>query len=512
MKGVKLQFPLAFFIMMMTVSCQSQNNKPAMDALSSGTTNRTAAVAGQFYPPDPQELKNQLKKYFSKTQPKQLKGDVMAIIAPHAGYVYSGEVAAAAYCQLDPDKTYQTIFVIGLSHHDSFAGGSIYTIGNYETPLGEVAVNLSLAGKLALENTVLDFDPSYQRYEHSLEVQMPFIQYHFNNPQKIVPILLGTTDPKICRKITNALSPYFNPDYLFVISTDFSHYPAYDDAKKVDKSIADAIETNTPETLLRAVEDCRYMHINNLATGICSWPGVYTLLEITHNKPGIHITPLKYQNSGDSDFGDHSRVVGYYALVVTQENNDTSDECSGLDEKDKDQLLAIARNTIANYLKTGNIPDIKSESLSKGLQQKRGVFVSLHKHGDLRGCLGHFEADKPLWSIVQEMAVSSATQDYRFSPVISQELAQIHIEISVLSPLRRIKSEKEIILGKHGIYIRNGSNSGTFLPQVATATKWTKEEFLGHCAQDKAGIGWDGWKDAELFVYEACVFGEKSSK
>ena len=512
MKRVKLQFPLAFFIMMMTVSCQSQNNKPAMDALSSGTTNRKAAVAGQFYPSDPQELTNLLKKCFSKSQPKQLKGDVMAIITPHAGYVYSGEVAAAAYSQLDPNKTYQTIFVIGLSHHDSYAGGSIYTRGNYETPLGEVAVNLPLASKLAMENKVLDFDPSYQQFEHSLEVQIPFIQYHFKNPQKIVPILLGTTDPRICQKIALALTPFFKPENLFIISTDFSHYPAYDAAKKVDNTIAAAIETNNPDTLLAAVEACQYMHVNNLATGICSWPGVYTLLEITHDKPGIRISPLKYQNSGDSDFGDRGRVVGYYALAVTQENNDTSDECSGLDEKDKDQLLEIARNTIENYLETGKIPNINPKSLSKGLLQNRGVFVSLHRRGDLRGCLGHFEADKPLWSIVQEMAVSSATQDYRFPPVIAKELAQINIEISVLSPLRRIKSEKEIILGKHGIYIRKGSNSGTFLPQVATATKWTREEFLGHCAQDKAGIGWDGWKDAELFVYEACVFSEKPSK
>jgi len=324
--------------------------------------------------------------------------------------------------------------------------------------------------------------------------------------------LLGTTDPQVCRKIAGALSPYFKPDCLFVISTDFSHYPAYDAAKKVDKTIADAIVTNNPETLLEAVEACRYMHISNLATGICSWPGVYTLLEITHNKPGIHISPLKYMNSGDSDFGDKSKVVGYYALAVTQENIDTSNECSGLNTKDKHQLLEIARNTIEEYLKTGGIPDVKTGSLSKGLLEKRGVFVSLHKKGDLRGCIGHFEGDKPLWSIVQEMAVSAAARDYRFPPLNKQELADIDIEISVLSPLRRITSEKEIVLGKHGIYMKKGNRSGTFLPQVATSTNWTRREFLGHCAEDKAGIGWDGWKDAELYVYEACVFSEETTK
>jgi AmmeMemoRadiSam system protein B len=326
MKGVKLQIPLAFFILMMQVSCQSQNNKAVMDSMSSGTTNRIASVAGQFYPSDPLELKDLLQKCFLKSQPKKIKGDVMAIISPHAGFVYSGEVAAAAYIQLDPDKTYQTIFIIGLSHLDSFPGASIYTSGNYETPLGEVAVNLPLARKLALENTVMNFDPAYQRNEHSIEVQMPFLQYYFKNPQKIVPILLGTTDPLVCRKVARILEPYFKPENLFIISTDFSHYPSYNAAQKVDKIIAEAIETNNPDTLLAAVESCRYMHINNLATGICSWPGVYTILEITHNKPGIRIHRLKYQNSGDSEYGDKNRVVGYYALAVTQENDDATDE------------------------------------------------------------------------------------------------------------------------------------------------------------------------------------------
>jgi MEMO1 family protein len=254
------------------------------------------------------------------------------------------------------------------------------------------------------------------------------------------------------------------------------------------------------------------MNVNNLATGICSWPGVYTLLEITHDKPGILISPLKYQNSGDSDRGDKNRVVGYYAMAVTQEKAATNDECSGLSETDKRKLLEIARNTIEYYTRTGNIPDIRSESFSKGLLLKRGVFVSLHKKGDLRGCIGHFEGDNPLWSIVQEMAVSSAFRDYRFRPVDADEMAKIDIEISVLSPLRRIASEKGITLGKHGIYMRKGNQSGTFLPQVATSTGWSKDEFLGHCARDKAGIGWNGWKDAELFVYEACIFSEESIK
>ena len=509
MKGLKLQNSLACFILMMTVSCHSQNNNPVMNTRTSGTINRIAAVAGQFYPSDPLELKSLLRKYFSSTTITKPKGEVMAIISPHAGYVFSGEVAAAAYNQLDANKTYNTIFVIGLSHRNSFAGASVYSLGNYETPLGEVMVDLPLAEKLVAENKVMDFDPAFQRSEHSLEVQMPFLQYHLRNPFKIVPILLGTTDTQICRQVAKILAPYFIPGNLFVISTDFSHYPAYNVAKKVDKSIADAIVTNDPDRLLKAVEACKYMDDPNLATGICSWPGVYTLLEITHDMPGISITPLLYRNSGDSGYGERGRVVGYYALAVTRENVAGNSWCESIAEADKKVLLDLARHAISRFIATGEIPDAKNKTLPASLLENRGVFVSLHEEGELRGCIGHFEGDKPLWNIVQEMAIAAATRDHRFQPVTLKELKQIDIEISILSPLRKISSDKEIILGKHGIYMQNGERAGTFLPQVATETGWTKEEFLGHCARDKAGIGWDGWKEAELFVYEACIFWEK---
>jgi len=138
-----------------------------------------------------------------------------------------------------------------------------------------------------------------------------------------------------------------------------------------------------------------------------------------------------------------------------------------------------------------------------------GAFVTLKKHSDLRGCIGRFDASEPLYKVVRDMAIASSTQDYRFPPVVYNEIPELEFEISVLTPMRRVYSADEIELGRHGIYIRKGQNSGTFLPQVATETGWTKEEFLGHCAQDKAGIGWNGWKDAELYVYEAIVFGEK---
>jgi AmmeMemoRadiSam system protein A len=154
-------------------------------------------------------------------------------------------------------------------------------------------------------------------------------------------------------------------------------------------------------------------------------------------------------------------------------------------------------------------PEIDEKNLSPILKTNCGAFVTLKKNGNLRGCIGRFDASEPLYKVVQEMAIASSTQDTRFLPVESNEIPELEIEISVLTPMRRISTIDEFELGKHGIYMRKGYRSGTFLPQVAAETGWTKEEFLGHCAQDKAGFGWNGWKDAELFVYEALVFGEE---
>ena len=140
------------------------------------------------------------------------------------------------------------------------------------------------------------------------------------------------------------------------------------------------------------------------------------------------------------------------------------------------------------------------------INEKCGAFVSLHKHGRLRGCIGHFGEAVPLHEIVAAMARAAAFEDPRFMPVSKDELDDIDIEISVLTPMRRIQSLDEFELHRHGIYIKKGRRSGTFLPQVADEVNWTKEEFVGHCSQDKAGLGWDGWRDAELYVYEAIVF------
>lgn len=468
--------------------------------------NRQPAVAGSFYPSDQRKLENMLKIYFGKEPVRNTENEVVAIISPHAGYVFSGEVAAAAFNQIDPRKHYKTIFIIGSSHRNSFPGASVYSIGNYITSLGSVKTNLEIAGKLVKENRVLSFDPLYHKAEHSIEVQIPFLQHCMKTDFTIVPILLGTQDAETCRQIAKALKPYFTTENLFVISTDFSHYPAYNEAIKTDKEIADAIITNEPEKFLTAVNSCTDKKVPDLVTGCCSWPSVIMLMYLTEKMPGIHYKQILYKNSGDSEYGEKDKVVGYYALSIEQENQDSM----FLSSSDKKELLKIARNTIQVYLKEKQIPDLDVKNLPPAICKKAGAFVTLKKQGELRGCIGHFEADYPLYKMIQKMAVAAATQDYRFSAVTALELDSIDIEISVLTPMQKISNVNTIRLGIDGIYIEKGSRSGTFLPQVATDTGWSLEEFLGHCSRDKAGIGWEGWKDKEtnIFVYQAIVFGE----
>ena len=220
---------------------------------------------------------------------------------------------------------------------------------------------------------------------------------------------------------------------------------------------------------------------------------------------------------GERSSGMHSRVVGYHAFAIIRSGLSRTDTEFMLSDDEKRILKEIALTSIKDSLDGKRITE--PTSLTATLKQKCGAFVSLHKQGRLRGCIGHFGEEggsqrpgeslgghQPLHKIVAEMARAAAFEDPRFSPVRKEELEDIDIEISVLTPMRRIQSLDEFELHRHGIYIRRGYRSGTFLPQVADEVNWTKEEFVSHCAQDKAGIGWDGWKDAELYVYEAIVF------
>ncbi|PLX20188.1 MAG: TIGR00296 family protein, partial [Marinilabiliales bacterium] len=313
-------------------------------------------------------------------------------------------------------------------------------------------------------------------------------------------------------EIARVLAHYFIEKNLFIISTDFSHYPNYADAKEVDQKTGDAIVSNSVKRVIDVMNANGSANVENLVTSLCGWPAVLTLLNITERDRTIDVVPIEYQNSGDA-LGDKTRVVGYYAIVFAKKKNQNMSVNEFLiTDQDREKLLEIARSTIGEYLTNGKYPEIDPNELSAVLKSECGAFVTLHKEGALRGCIGRFVANEPLYEIVQKMAVAAATEDHRFPLVEMSELKELDVEISVLTPLKKIESIDEIEMGKHGIYIKKGFASGTFLPQVALETGWTKTEFLGYCARNKAGIGWDGWKDADIYIYEALVFAENDLK
>lgn len=490
---------LAVFICLLgTMSLQGQQNQV-----------RKPAVAGSFYPADAESLKKQLDQFFHDVDDKTVDENIAAIIVPHAGYVFSGPVAASAYTKIDPESSFDRVFIIGTSHHVMLNGASVYNQGDYSTPLGTVKVDLALANQLINESRLIKYVREAHSSEHSIEVQLPFLQYRLKNPFKIVPIVIGTQTAETCSRLAHILEPWFTPENLFVISSDFSHYPKYADAVKNDQSTGIAVLSNSPGKFINTLVANERKEIQGLATSCCGWSSVLTLLDITSAKPDIQVKHLKYMNSGDTPYGDKYRVVGYHSFIFTREQGMESQQGFHLTREDMKMLLAIARESIQSDLEGKAPPEIRESELSENLKKSCGAFVTLNKDGKLRGCIGRFIPTDPLYKVVQDMARAAAFQDYRFSPVGKAEMKHIDIEISVLTPLRRIYSLDEFELGKQGIYIIKGNRSGTFLPQVAESTHWNKEEFLGHCAQDKAGIGWDGWKDADLYTYEAVVFDEK---
>ncbi|MBN1597104.1 MAG: AmmeMemoRadiSam system protein B [Bacteroidales bacterium] len=480
---------------------------------NSDIPDRQPVVAGHFYPSDPKELVITLNEHFedaAKLIPKNPdeKGELMALIVPHAGYVFSGTVAASAYLSLVGRKNLKRVFLIGSSHNTWFDHASVYRSGKYITPLGDIEVDSEIASKLITNHEEFDFLPEAHSPEHSLEVQLPFLQHIIKDNFKIVPILLGTHSEEIVEKIAAVLKPYFIPENLFIISTDLSHYPNYNDAVKTDRLTIDALCSNNPKKFILQLEENEKKKIYNLSTSMCGWISALTLLKITSENDNIHYHPILYQNSGDIPlYGDKSRVVGYQSVAVFLDQEKQNSR--NLSEEDKEILLGLARKSIFQHAGDRSVIIPKYNDLPESLKQPSGAFVSIYLNKELKGCIGKIETTEPLYKTVMEVAVSAAFRDSRFANIPTENLVDISIEISVLSPLKKIDSIDEIIPGKHGILIKKDFRSGTYLPQVGARNNWTAEQYVSRCSVDKAGLGSDGWRDADIYIYEAIVFSDK---
>ncbi len=468
---------------------------------------REPVAAGSFYPDSKEELENIIDNYMSEVEPPTSGEDIRALIVPHAGYVYSGQVAAYAYKTLIRQEI-NTVILIGPSHHEYFEGASVYPKGYYKTPLGNVEIDKDLAKKIIDSHKKISFRENAHLQEHSLEVQLPFLQKILPNPNwKIVPIVMGNT-PEAAEILINSLKNLINDNILIIASSDLSHYPSYEDAKYSDHKVIEAILTGKTENLEIVIAQLEKENISNLQTCACGQQAIEVIMSLMSDK---NIKLLKYANSGDVEIGDKSQVVGY-AAIAFMDSASSLQTGSELNKEERKRLLEIAQEAVETYVKTGKKPEF-SNGLS-AIERPLGAFVTLKKDGQLRGCIGAFEPKISLYQVVIEMAISAATKDSRFYPVIEEELKDLEYEISVLSPLKKVDSWKDIEIGKHGVQVKQGLRSGVFLPQVATENNWDLDTFMSVLCAQKIGLPVDCWKNPEtdIYVFTAQVFGEEDTK
>jgi len=453
---------------------------------------REPAVSGAFYSDSKDELTKMADGFLESAKQVKIKGKIRAIIVPHAGYQYSGRVAAEAFRQLK-GKNIETFVVVGPSHRYPFDGISVYPKGAYKTPLGLININEKLAAEITNMHKMIGYYPGAHIQEHAIEVELPFIQ-RIAPGAKIVPIIVGGQSSKCIQALIDVFTSIMSRENtILVMSVDLSHFHPYDEAVRLDKAGLEAVEK------LDAADFAK--RINNGKTEWDNPAGVIAML-VAASRMGAEAKLLKYANSGDVT-GDKSSVVGYSAVIITQ----SIAEKVNLDKSSREELLRIARKSIEKYLESRQYPPVTSEN--KELLKKCGAFVTLNKNGNLRGCIGYTQAVMPLCETVSKAAIAAATQDTRFNPVSEEELKEIKISISALSPLRKVKDAKEIKVGTHGLVIKKWGRSGLLLPQVATEEGWDRLTFLQHTCL-KAGLPTDAWKEgADILTFTADVFEEE---
>jgi AmmeMemoRadiSam system protein B/AmmeMemoRadiSam system protein A len=459
---------------------------------------RPSALAGSWYPADPDELTAMVDGFLDSIEP--VDGQPMAIIVPHAGYVYSGPVAAHGFKQLEGGG-YDVALIVAADHQLPLSKSiSIWPEGGFETPLGVVPVDVELAEALVAAHPSIVSDPAPHQGEHPIEIELPFLQ-RVCPDCRIVPVLMGTDSEESVEALADALiSVLPGRRAVIIVSSDLSHYPAYADARAVDSATLAAIETCDPARVRETIDGLMAVGFSDLATCACGEGPILVAMRVARGLGADTVTVLNYANSGDTPYGDQDRVVGYGAVMFWHYTP------PDFTRAQRHELLELARTAIAGYLETGDIPD--SEPTDPVLARRSGAFVTLKKEGELRGCIGHLRADMPLYRRVQELAVAAATSDPRFSPVTIEELDEVDIEISVLSPLRRITDLQQIEVGTHGLVILQAGRQGVLLPQVAVEEGWDRGEYLENMCL-KAGLVNNCWAShPTLYAFTAAVFGE----
>ncbi len=482
-------FTTIAMIFLLVLAYHSNNNENSNENKKEKKVVRPEAVAGSWYPGDKETLDTEVSRYLDNVPKLNLNGTIKAIIVPHAGYRFSGQIAAIAFKQLD--DIYNKVILLGPSHHYPLEQASIMEVTHYQTPLGEIELSNEI-DELMKEDMISSV-PEAHKKEHSLELELPFMQKTLSD-FKLIPILVGKIDPEEFKQI---LLKYIDDKTLIVISVDLSHYHSYEGALQLDAYSIERILAIDSEGIFNAEIDAPW--------------AVSTLLKIADEKswkPSL----LFYANSGDVS-GDKKSVVGYSAIAFLEEQEHTLEE-EPLTKEEQKLLLQLARYTAEQYLETGKTINIDSTKLSPSLKKVQGCFTTFNKNHNLRGCIGHILPKEELYRCVMDNAVNAAVNDQRFPKVSKEEMKDIAIEISVLTVPQKLDFDSGKELSDKlrpmidGVVLKQGFKQSTYLPQVWTNFK-SKDEFLTSLCR-KGGMPLNCWQDTqtEVFTYQAFVFEE----
>ena len=461
---------------------------------------RPPAVAGQFYPADPTRLRASVGRCLAAATPHALDAPLIGVVAPHAGIMYSGPVAAYAFRALQTER-WDAVLLVGGSHHYALHAAHVDATGAWASPLGDFPIAEDLAAELIAADDHIIADRGPHLPEHSLEVLLPFLAETVGR-LPIVPILVSPTAPAACAALGRAVGRLAPSRKLAIVaSTDLSHYHPYEEAHRADRAAIDAICAWTPDALVR---DC-----GTHAVEACGGGAVAAAEHAAAGRGATHAELLHYATSGDVPEGEKSRVVGYAAIAFTGQG--VPPEFAPLTEAEGRRALAYSRAVLEAYC-TGGPPPAALPS-APPFTVVQGVFVTLRlRDGTLRGCLGRVEEPLTLADGLRAMTVAAASRDPRFPPVAPDELADLRIEISVLSVPEPLPGPRDLELGRDGLIIAHGDATGLLLPQVAAEQGWTGERFL-QAVSRKAGLpenAWT-WTDSTLRRFTAQVFADSGT-
>jgi len=419
---------------------------------------RNPVVAGQFYPESASQLKAMIEQLVDE---KAAKEEVIGLVSPHAGYIYSGPVAGRVISRI---KFKDTFVIIGPNHTGRGEPLSIMTEGIWKTPLGEVEIDSELAKQILTASSHLAEDYRAHQYEHSIEVQIPFLQY-FKSDIKLVPIVLAHTSgaiyKEIGREIARAIKD-LNKEAVIIASSDMTHYEPQETAQRKDNQAIEAMLDLNEDELLRRVD--------KLNISMCGYAPVVSLISAAKQLGATGAELVRYQTSGDTT-GDYSSVVGYAGILITK--------------IEMHPLVRLAKETVETYVTEGKVSPPPDE-LTPEMRERAGVFVSIHKFDKLRGCIGTFEPTKD--NVAEEIitnAISSATRDPRFPPIAPNELKDLEYSVDVLTKPKPIASKSQLDPRKYGAIVECGWRRGLLLPDLEGVD--TVDYQIDICRQ-KAGI------------------------